>query len=174
LDLTEQPLTPRLESEPLSDVFTVAFSPDGHIAATGSVNGTVQFRDARTFQPLGAPVASNGGPVLRLAFSPDGSLLAAGDFSVSSNSSTRLIDVATRQPIGDAFPGASGYVSFSPDGTTVAMSSPSATLLWDLDIATWREQACQIAGGNLTATEMRKYLPNDPDAPPTCSRFPTA
>jgi WD40 repeat protein len=174
LDLTEQSLTPRLESELISDVITTAFSPDGHIAATGSVNGTVQFRDARTFQPLGAPVASTDGPVLRLAFSPDGSLLAAGDFSVSTSSSTRLIDVATRQPIGDAFPGASGYVSFSPDGTTVAMSSPSATLLWDLDVATWREQACQIAGGNLTATEMRKYLPNDPDAPPTCSRFPAA
>jgi WD40 repeat protein/DNA-binding SARP family transcriptional activator len=174
LDLTEEPLTAPLESEPLSDVLTAAFSPDGQVVATGDVDGTVQFRDARTFQPLGAPVASTDGPVLRLAFSPDGSLLAAGDYSVSSNSSTRLIDVATRQPIGDAFPGASGYVSFSPDGTTVAMSSPSATLLWDLDIATWREQACQIAGGNLTAAEMRKYLPNDPDAPPTCSRFPSA
>ena len=173
-DLTEQPLTPRLDSGPVSDIVAAAFSPDGEIAATGTLNGTVQFRDARTFEPLGAPVASNDGPVLRLAFSPDGSLLAAGDFSLSSSSSTRLIDVATRQPIGDAFPGASGYVSFSPDGTKIAMSSPSATLLWDLDIATWRERACQIAGRNLTAPEMRKYLPNDPGAPPTCPRFPTA
>ena len=171
-DLTKQPLIRRLDSGPVGDIVAAAFSPDGHTAATGTLNGTVQFRDARTFEPLGAPVASNDGPVLRLTFSPDGSLLAAGDFSLSSSSSTRLIDVATRQPIGDAFPGVSGYVSFSPDGTTVAMSSPSGTLLWDLDIAIWRERACQIAGRNLTVLEMRKYLPNDSGASPTCSRFP--
>jgi WD40 repeat protein len=169
LDLTERPLTLRLDPGPLSDIVTAAFSPDGHIAATGTLNGTVQFRDARTFEPLGAPVASNEGPVFRLAFSPDSRLLAAGDYGPSS-SSTRLIDVATRQPIGDGFPATSGYVSFSADGATVAMSSPRATLLWSLDIATWRERACQIAGRNLTAAEMRKYLPNDPDPLPTCSR----
>jgi hypothetical protein len=130
----------------------------------------VQFRDARTFAPLGAPVASNDGPVFRLEFSPDGSLLAAGDFGLSS-SSTRLVDVASRQPVGDAFPGLAGYVSFSPDGTKLALPSSTTTMLLDLDIATWRERACEIAGRNLTAAEARRYLPNEPDAPPTCSRF---
>jgi WD40 repeat protein len=168
LDLTERPLTLRLDPDPLSDIVSAAFSPDGHVAVTGTLNGTVQFRNARTFEPIGAPVASNVGPVLRLVFSPDSRLLVAGDYGNSS--SARLIDVATRQPIGDGFPAASGYVSFSADSATIAMSSPRATLLWNLDIATWRERACQIAGRDLTAAEMRKYLPNDPDPRPTCSR----
>jgi hypothetical protein len=115
-------------------------------------------------------VASNDGPIIQLAFSPDGSLLAAGDFGLPS-SSTRLVDVASRQPVGDALPGLPGYVSFSPDGTRLALPSPTTTMLLDLDIATWRERACEIAGRNLTAAEARRYLPNDPDAPPTCSRF---
>lgn len=44
-------------------------------------------------------------------------------------------------------------------------------LLWNVDPATWRERACDIAGRNLTASEVRQYLPNNPDARPTCSRF---
>ncbi|MGH3475349.1 MAG: hypothetical protein ACRDQD_00775 [Nocardioidaceae bacterium] len=170
LDLSGNPLTPRVDADPMTDIVAAAFSPDGRIAVTGNLSGTVQFRDARTFAPLGAPVASNAGPVVQLAFSPDGSLLAAGDFDLPS-SSTRLVDVASRQPVGDAFPGLGGYASFSPDGTRLALPSSTTTMLLDLDIATWRERACEIAGRNLTAAEALRYLPNEPDAPPTCSRF---
>jgi WD40 repeat protein len=60
------------------------------------VAGTVQFRDPRTFAPLGGPVTVAEGVVVSLAFSPDGSLLAAGDFKSAAVSTIRLVDVATR------------------------------------------------------------------------------
>jgi WD40 repeat protein/DNA-binding SARP family transcriptional activator len=169
-DVTEEPLALRRAAGPLTGVVGSAFSPDGRVAVTGSLSGTVQFRDARTFAPLGAPVASNDGAVYQLAFSPDGSLLVAGD--AGRPGSARLVDVASRQPVGDAFVGQSGALSFSPDGTRLAMPSSTTTLLWDLDTTTWRERACEIAGRNLTAAEVRRYLPDGADAKPTCSRFP--
>jgi WD40 repeat protein len=172
-DVTEEPLALRRAAGPLSGIIGSAFSPDGRIAVTGSLSGTVQFRDARTFAPLGAPVASNDGPVYRLALSPDGSLLAAGDYGLPS-SSARLVDVASRQPVGDAFVGQLGDLSFSPDGTRLVMPSSTTTMVWDLDTTTWRARACAIAGRNLTAAEIRRYLPNAADAKPTCSRFPGA
>jgi hypothetical protein len=150
-----------------------AFSPDGTLVATGSPNGTVQFRDARTFARLGAPVTVAEGFVSSLAFSPDGSLLAAGDLNKSiAASTTRLIDVATRQTVGEPLVGLPRPPSFSPDGATMATSSSRNTLLWSLDPVIWRERACEIAGRSLTDAEVRKYLPNNPDAPPTCAEFP--
>lgn len=104
--------------------------------------GTVQFRDPRTFAPLGGPVTVAEGVVVSLAFSPDGSLLAAGDFKSAAVSTIRLVDVATRQTVGEPLAGlAAVSPSFSPDGTTMATSSLSNTLLWNLDPAIWRERA---------------------------------
>jgi WD40 repeat protein/DNA-binding SARP family transcriptional activator len=172
-DLTKEDPTPELLPDTLDDVAVAAFSPDGSLAATGSPNGTVQFRDARTFAPLGAPVTVAEGFVSSLAFSPDGNLLAAGDLNKSiAASTTRLIDVATRQTVGEPLVGLPRPPSFSPDGTTMATSSLSNTLLWSLDPAIWRERACEIAGRSLTDAEVREYLPNNPDTPPTCAHFP--
>jgi WD40 repeat protein len=133
----------------------------------------VQFRDPRTFAPLGGPVTVAEAVVVSIAFSPDGRVLAAGDFKSAAVSTIRLVDVATRQTVGEPLAGlAAVSPSFSPDGTTMATSSLSNTLLWNLDPAIWRERACEIAGRNLTDAEVREYLPNNPDAPPTCAEFP--
>jgi WD40 repeat protein len=174
-DLTKEDPTPELLPDTLDDVAVAAFSPDGSLAATGSPNGTVQFRDARTFAPLGAPVTVAEGFVSSLAFSPDGSLLAAGDLNKSIVASTiRLVDVATRQTVGEPLVGLPRPPSFSPDGTTMTTSSLRNTLVWSLDPEIWRARACEIAGRSLTDAEVREYLPNNPDAPATCTEFPRA
>jgi hypothetical protein len=69
------------------------------------VAGTVQFRDPRTFAPLGGPVTVAEGVVVSLAFSPDGSLLAAGDLKSAAVSTIRLVDAATRQTVGEPLAG---------------------------------------------------------------------
>jgi WD40 repeat protein len=50
-------------------------SPDGHTIASGGARTTVDFFDAVTYQPLGAPV-NVGDETTRGAFSPDGRTLA--------------------------------------------------------------------------------------------------
>jgi WD40 repeat protein len=173
LDLTVPDPTPERIPGTEADVTVVAFSPDGQLAATGGAHGTVQFRDPRTFAPLGAPVRVGSGVMLTLVFSPDSSLLAAGDYAAGATAQVRLIDVASRQPVGEPFPGFPVRLSFDPGSTVLARSGTSTTSLWDLDPAVWREAACEIAGRNLTPAEQREYLPNDPAPPPTCSRYPS-
>lgn len=167
-DLTEDRVTARPVSDYRNQITIVAFSPDGRVLVTGDHTGNLQFRDPETFAPVGAPVAGTGNYVTRIAFSPDGRLVVAGDFG----GTTRLVDVETRRLMSERFTATVGdYVSFTPDGTRMATSSADATLVWDLDVAVWRERACDIAGRNLTEAERGEYLPNDPDAPPTCPAF---
>jgi WD40 repeat protein/class 3 adenylate cyclase len=147
---------------------SAAFSPDGRVLAVGSQNGTIQLLDARTYRPRGAPVVVTPGLIVFVAFSPDSRLLLGQTIDASN----RLFDVARRAPIGDAFPGSGagyGIASFAPHGRTVALPGPPGTTLWDLDDAHWREQACRLAGRDLTQAEWAKYLSSVGAYRPTCS-----
>jgi WD40 repeat protein len=62
-------------------VFTVAFSPDGAILASGGrLNGMIKLWDVKT----GKEITTHHGhtdPVTCVAFSPNGTLLASGDYA---------------------------------------------------------------------------------------------
>jgi hypothetical protein len=44
-------------------------------------------------------------------------------------------------------------------------------ILWNLDVESWIELACQRAGRNLTAAEWKQYFPDGPYRA-TCSQWP--
>lgn len=113
-----------------STTYTVTFSPDGSILATGNERGEVRLWDTRTRRPVGKALTGHTGPVGALAFSPDGTLLAsAGDDGV-----IRLWDMATRRTTGDPLVGHSGAVyslAFHPDGRMLASGGgDSSVRLW--------------------------------------------
>jgi WD40 repeat protein len=159
-------------SKPIGPPFTgrkVAFSADGQLIAVFDHRArTVVLRDAATGQPRGQPLTGLPDVVSGLVFSPDGRILA----SVGSNvqgpdaGAITLWDVATRQPIGEALRGHSHFVrslAFSPDGLTLASSGDDAkVVLWDMNAASWRTQACRIANRNLTLPEWQKHLGDAP------------
>jgi WD40 repeat protein len=105
------------------DIFTLAFSPNGQILASGGEQ--VILWDLKTRQPLGPPLSGQEGPAFSLGFSPDGSLLAAGSHQVT------LWDMQTKKPLSWSSPEEKlfGYTAFGPDGTLV--ESGYETLLWD-------------------------------------------
>jgi WD40 repeat protein len=157
----------------INTVNSVAFSPDGKILATGSVDGTVrlwnvaaatgrQIRSLRTADPYGPTW---------VAFSPHGKTLATDSFGFipathSSRGTARLWNVATGQQIGQLAKVNSGVdaVAFSPDGKTLAAGSTDGTArLWNVGyLADVLGQLCSRIGGSLTRAEWAKYVPSGP------------
>ena len=72
------------------DVWSVAFSPDGSLAATGSGDATARLWDARTGAIHSRPVHHRA-DVFSVAFSPDERTLLTGSF----DGTARLWDVAS-------------------------------------------------------------------------------
>ena len=131
-------------AEAVSDAFSdpsVAFSPDGTLLAFGS--GDVRLWNAATRQQVATftefgdesyPATKFGDAVLQVAFSPDGTLLAfqvARRMSESSGIAWyELWNVANRQRV-DTLLGGFGPMSFSPDGTLLAIGQENVEL-WDV------------------------------------------
>lgn len=134
-------------------ILSVAFSPDGTLLATGSDDDEIILWDMASRQPRGLPLIKHVDRVSSLAFSPDGKLLASG----SQDATIILWDLESSQPVGVTLTGHTGEVTsliFDPDGRSLFSGSQDGTIIrWDLQFELWQEQACEIAGRNLTWTE---------------------
>jgi WD domain, G-beta repeat/Caspase domain len=118
-------------------VTSVAFSPNGHVLASGSADHTVRLWNvaAPATSRLLSPLPDHAGQVTSVGFSPDGHVLASG----SADQTVRLWNVADPthptslgQPlIGHTNPVEA--VAFSPDGHTLASASDNHTVrLWNV------------------------------------------
>ncbi len=116
-------------------VYSVAFSPDGRTALSGSDDDTLKLWDVATGKEV-RTFKGHAKDVRSVAFSPDGATALSG----SKDTTMRLWDVATGKEI-RAFPGherAVESVAFSADGRTALSGSLDKTLkLWD--VATGKE-----------------------------------
>jgi WD40 repeat protein len=163
-----QPLTGHARS--LNDL---AFSPDGKLLATASTDKNVIIWDVATGQQVGQRLAAHKGPAASVAFSPDGSTLASGGYGEIQgyqyiNGEIAFWDVASGQRLGEPLIalGAVSEVAFRPDGRQVASVSSLGTtgtvILWDADLDSWKQRACQVANRNLTPEEWTQIFGEEP------------
>lgn len=163
-----------------SAVNTLAFSADGALLAAGDRDYLVRVWDVHTGQITMPPLTRHTHWVLSAAFNPDGTILATG----SRDGSIILWDVATGRMIASPLVGSDeGWIialAFDAMGGTLLAGSTTDITRWDAGLATWRSDACALAGRNLTTEEWTRFLPDlpyaetCPDAGPVPTTEPTA
>jgi len=118
-----------------SNVYGVAFSPDGKQLVSVSADKTVRLWDIEQKKAL-KTIATQGGAVYSVAFSPDGKQLVTG----SADKTVRLFDLASGNEIrrynGPEFPVYT--VGFSPDGSMIAaagvgLGAKRKVFLWNIE-----------------------------------------
>jgi WD40 repeat protein len=125
--------------QPMGIVYSVVFSPDGKILASGSSDETVHLWEVSTGKEI-ARMEGHSSFVSSVVFSPDGKMLASG----SSDKTVRLWDASTGKLIASiACHSYVHTVTFSPDGKMLAFGLDDNTLRL-LDVSTGKELACMV------------------------------
>jgi hypothetical protein len=125
-------------------VNSVAFSPDGRSALSGSKDETLKLWDVVTGAEIRVFVG-HGSSVDSVAFSPDGRKALSG-----GRHKVQLWDVATGEEVG-SFAGYATSVAFSPDGRSALFAGGDCCKLWNL--ATGKE-ICTFKGVSREVTSV--------------------
>ncbi|MBN3906819.1 MAG: hypothetical protein HWQ35_09760 [Nostoc sp. NMS1] len=132
--------------ETFGGIFSVAFSPNGKLLATGDTNGEIRLYEVANSQQL-MTCKGHGGWVWSVTFSPDGQVLASG----SNDQTIKLWDINNGQCF-KTLEGHSGgvrSVTFSPNAQILASGSDDQTVkLWNTStgkcLKTLQEVGCNV------------------------------
>jgi len=109
-------------------IWSIAFSPDSKILASGSSDRTVKLWDCQTGQCLFTFVGHTGA-VISVAFSPDGRTIA----SCSGHSTIKLWDIESKKHYQHIHEPAGYIIAFSPNGHLLASANTMGIVkLWDI------------------------------------------
>ena len=111
-------------------VLAVAYSPDGKLMASGSLDENILIWNAETYKVTDT-LKGHGGNIFCVTFSPDGKFLA----SASNDNTVRLWESASGKLIRTFMGHTAGVfsVGFSPEGNYLASGSvDSNVILWEI------------------------------------------
>lgn len=118
-------------NQAFDSIFSIAFSPDGTLLATGDAKGSILLWRLADYQQI-TIFSGHAYCVRAIAFSPGGHLLATTSdddtvrlWDVSSGNCLKILDEQIVEAVG---------VAFSPDGQFLASASHNCTIkLWDVE-----------------------------------------
>ncbi|WP_392480738.1 NB-ARC domain-containing protein [Nostoc sp. C110] len=117
--------------ETLGGIFSVAFSPNGKLLATGDTNNEIRLYQVVDGQQM-LTCRGHAGWVRSVTFSPDGDIIASG----SDDQTVKLWNVSTGQCVANLQGHSSGIqsIAFSTNGHILASSSEDKTVkFWNTD-----------------------------------------
>jgi len=145
----------RLGDSVNASAFDIA--PGSELLGVGTAGGQVLLLDPRTGRRTAPPIQVATGGIFAVSFSPDGR-----SFAVDSSDQTASVwDVRSRTRLGDTFgpyPGTPD-VLFEHNGRLL-IELRSSAIEWPMNVNTWEQFACRVAGRNLTGAEWHDVLPN--------------
>ncbi|MCC5660791.1 hypothetical protein LC608_28220 [Nostoc sp. XA010] len=118
-------------AETLGGIFSVAFSPNGKLLATGDTNNEIRLYQVVDGQQM-LTCRGHAAWVRSVTFSPNGDIIASG----SDDQTVRLWNVSTGQCVANLQGHSSGIqsIAFSTNGHILASSSEDKTVkFWDID-----------------------------------------
>ncbi|MCC6612332.1 MAG: protein kinase [Anaerolineae bacterium] len=162
-DTTSGDLRGTIETANGSPISALAVSSDGRLIAAGTRAGTIYLYDMTTLEQVRGALEGHIDWVVGLSFDSRGQTLA----SASHDETVRVWDVATGQHYT-----LEGHVSEQPNqwvtdvayetgDTLYSLGRDGSLIAWELDVETWREQACALASRNLTPDEWARYFPGE-------------
>lgn len=129
-----------LLEEHIEYVSSVAFSPNGKLIASGSLDTTVCIWDGETGNIVSGPLDKHTSDVCAVAFSFDSTRMVSG----SADNRIFIWDVETGDMLSGPFEGHTNVVTsvaFSPDGKRIVSGSQDKT------IRVWHAEISEVASG---------------------------
>ncbi len=179
--------TKRAINQPLESNGIMTLSPNGKILAYGDVDGVPIILDIGKFKPIGESLKGHF-EINNLSFNNDGSILASSgnDRNKGINDPSRqtviLWDPISGKPLGQPIHNFLEETSVSAINFFTGMFSLNGqnfltydnigdVTLWDINIQSWINRSCQIAGRNFTRIEWNQYFPGE-NYRATCPQWP--
>lgn len=149
-------------------VVQAKFTPDGTRLVTLSEDGDITIRDADSLQPIGT-LLGNTDAVAGLSHGPffidDQYMITTAD------GSGRLWDLDAGASVGSPFPSDAGTSpNASMSGRWLVTIEDSSAIVWELDLASWPELACRVAGRGMTIAEWEAFGPSGGAGEDVCTR----
>ncbi|MFN6535416.1 MAG: NB-ARC domain-containing protein [Nostoc sp. EkiNYC01] len=142
-------------ADTLGGMFSVAFSPDGKLIATGDTNGEIHLYQVANGEQLLTCKGHNGW-IWSVTFSPDGQIIA----SSCNDQTIKLWDASTGQCLQTlkGYSNGFGLIGFSSDGCIIASGSEDQTVkLWDVTTG----QYLRILEGHTNRVSSVAFSPKD-------------
>ncbi len=132
----------------------------------------IERRDVETLEVVGPPLV--GHTLVLNAIEDD--LDSDRIVTQATNGTVRVWDRESGDQIGREIAigrqSAGTGIALARDGDLVGIFLDTEFAIWNYDIETWPELACQIAGRNMTQREWNDFGPRDAEYRVTCPQFP--